>query len=354
MPKKRSDTMAKQYKFRKSFTFDGKRYFVWGDTETEVIKKMVLKQRDLEEGRVVVDSNMLLKDWANICINTYKTRQKERTHRNFQYMVNHYILSQIGTMPIKKIKSIHFKNLINNVSNLSKYVIDQTNIAMNFIFSRAVQNKLILENPAAYLVKPKGTKTKRRALTTEEEETFLKAVEADKRFILFELMYYCGCRPGEAINALGGDICNMEGTHLLHIRGTKTENADRFVPIPSIFYEKIKNTPETANIAVNNVGKKFDSSSYKRVWKSLKRKMNIIMGCKVYRNELVPPLPLSEDLAPYNFRHTYCTNLQKKKVNLVDAQYLMGHADVKMTANVYTHPDQSAAIGVSKLIDAKY
>lgn len=335
----------------KTFTFDGKCYYVRGKTEAEAYEKRALMRASFESGKKVVASNMTVEAWAIKCIEIYKTAAKENTRKSFWDTAQRYILSQIGNMPIKNVKPIHCQNVINGVSHLSQYIIDQTNIAMNFIFNRAVQNKLILENPAAYLVKPKGTKKKRRALTSEEEATFLKAVSSDSRFLLFELMYHCGCRPGEAIAALGSDICDIDDVHLLHIRGTKTENADRFVPIPDIFYVKIKHTPKTANIAVNNTGKKFNSSSYKRAWKSLKREMNIIMGCKIYRNQLIPPLPLAEDLVPYNFRHTYCTNLQKKEVDLRDAQYLMGHADVKMTANIYTHNDQSSAIGVAKKLN---
>ena len=67
--------------------------------------------------------------------------------------------------------------------------------------------------------------------------------------------------------------------------------------------------------------------------------MNIEMGCKVYRNELIPPLPLDDDFVPYFFRHTYCTDLQKKGIDIRMAQKLMGHSDISLTANIYTHFD---------------
>lgn len=44
----------------------------------------------------------------------------------------------------------------------------------------------------------------------------------------------------------------------------------------------------------------------------LRREMNIALGCRVYRNELLSPFPLAEDFVPYCLRHTYCTDLQKK------------------------------------------
>ena len=81
--------------------------------------------------------------------------------------------------------------------------------------------------------------------------------------------------------------------------------------------------------------------------------MNISMGCEVYRNALVPPYPLAEDFVPYCLRHTYCTDLQKKGVDIRVAQYLMGHADIQMTANIYTHIDDSTVLNVAEKLNKK-
>ena len=64
-------------------------------------------------------------------------------------------------------------------------------------------------------------------------------------------------------------------------------------------------------------------------------------GYKCYRNQLQPPLPLAEDFVPYCLRHTFCTNLAKAGVDIRTAQKLMGHSNIQMTANIYTHVDDS-------------
>ena len=43
------------------------------------------------------------------------------------------------------------------------------------------------------------------------------------------------------------------------------------------------------------------------------------------------------DLHPHMLRHTYATILYKAGIDLKTAQYLMGHSDIKMTANIYMH-----------------
>ena len=67
--------------------------------------------------------------------------------------------------------------------------------------------------------------------------------------------------------------------------------------------------------------------------------MNLSMGAKTYRNELIPPLPLADDFTPYLFRHTFCTDLKKKGVDVRIASELMGHASIRTTADIYDHAD---------------
>lgn len=336
---------------RKTFTFEGKRYTVRGKTEKEAIMKMANKMRDLEEGRIVVSGSMKLSDWAEKCVETYKAGQSEITHQKYILRMKHCILRYIGDRPLKSIRPIDVQSVLAEQTGNSQYQINQVYQMLRFLFKTAKQNKLIAEDPTEALQKISGKAKKRRSLTKEEEEVFL-SVCGKERFRAFELMYYCGLRPSEAKEAKGSDIqvINDDGKeyNVLHIRGTKTANAKRNVPIPDKLYDEIKNTPETAYIAPNEAGKKHDEKSLQRAFNSLRREMNIAMGCEVYRNQLMPPYPLAEDFVPYCLRHTYCTNLCRKKVDIRIAQYLMGHSDIRLTANIYTHADNSDVIEAAK------
>ena len=139
---------------------------------------------------------------------------------------------------------------------------------------------------------------------------------------------------------------------LLHIRGTKTCNSDRYVPIVPELLPKLLAKDPFALIATNLAGKKHDESSYRRMVSNLKRQLNISMGCKVYQNALVPPYPLAADFVPYFLRHTFCTDLQKKGVDIRAVQKLMGHADIQTTANIYTHQDDDTLLQAAKQMGA--
>lgn len=339
---------------RKTFTYEGKRYTVRGKTEKEAIMKMANKIRDLEEGNVTISGNTTVRVWGLRCIDVYKTKQKDITREKYKNKMENAIFKYIGERPLKQITPIELQEVLNKQRGSSVAHIRLTKQMIQFIFKKAKSNKLILNNPAEDLVEPDGYTNHRRQLTNIEREHFLKVTADNDRFLVFLLTYYCGCRPEEARNCKGKDIQVMSddnGTYyILHIEGTKSSNADRFVPIPDEFYQRIKNTPPFDYIALNANGKKHSPTSYKNAFNNLRREMNISMGCRVYRNQLIAPYPLADDFVPYNLRHTYCCDLQKAGVDIRTAQHLMGHSSITLTANIYTHADNTNLFTAARML----
>lgn len=53
-----------------------------------------------------------------------------------------------------------------------------------------------------------------------------------------------------------------------------------------------------------------------------------------YNRENLLQLP---PITPHICRHTYCSNMAREGMNPKTLQYLMGHSDIAVTLNVYTH-----------------
>ena len=67
--------------------------------------------------------------------------------------------------------------------------------------------------------------------------------------------------------------------------------------------------------------------------------------------KLHPDKPLPH-IMPHVFRHTFCTNMASAGMDIRNLQYIMGHSDVGVTLNVYTHVSYDrAAEQMSRLID---
>lgn len=324
---------------RKWFTLNGKRYSVRGKNEREAYLKMAAKKAELENNNTVISNKMTVEKFARECVATYKIRQKPHTQKVYLDRMNCCIFRYIGNMPLRDVTRLDLIKILNRQSGNSAFQIRTVRQQLQFIFGKAFENHLIAANPAVNLPAPSGGVKNRRQLSSTEENHFLAVCRTDHRYIVFLLMYYCGCRPVEARECVGSDIQFIEKCPVLHIRGSKSQNADRFVPIPAELYDMIKNCPPAEPIAKTLHGCKYTESAFRCAFNSLRRDMNLSMGCKLYRNQLVPPLPLADDFVPYCLRHTYCCNLKKANVDMRNAMYLMGHSDIRLTANIYTHTD---------------
>jgi integrase len=125
-------------------------------------------------------------------------------------------------------------------------------------------------------------------------------------------------------------------------KAPKTEAGNRVVPIPEHLipaFESQKGDPFSwvfTQVLAKNKGKHHTESSLHGYWNNFKRHLDIDMGAKVYRNQIIES-KVAKDLTPYVLRHTFCTDLQTAGVPLNIAKELMGHEDITVTANIYTH-----------------
>lgn len=326
-----------KYKVVRTFTFEGKRHYCYGQTEEEVAEKIRKKKKRLKEESGYRENrrkNMTVEQWAEIAVSTYKSNQAPETSTSYNVRIKKCILSQIGKKKMHSIRPIDLQNVLNRQSGKSKTQVNEVYGQLKFLFLTAQQNGIIEGNPASNLMKPYARKKERRRALTPTERAYIKRVAlSERKYYVFALMLLCGCRPSEAGECKGSDIQGK----MLHIRGTKTEAADRYVPIPDILYDVIKDTPPEEYISCTDKHQKINGGRRIKIWKSFTRAINIAMGCKTKHNALVPPLPLADDLVPYCLRHEYCTQLARMGIDIRVAQKLMGHASVTMTANIYTN-----------------
>jgi len=269
---------------------------------------------------------MTLNEWADICLDVYKPNQKKDSKYCYTYRnrMKNCVLIPLGDKELDKIKPIDCQKAINLLAGKSAYQINQAKQMMNFLFERAIDNEYISKNPARNIIKPVGSAKARRSLTNNEVEAFLKLIE-DPAYLPFAFMFYCGLRPSESRDIKYTDIIEINGCKALKIRGKKTKNAVRTVPIPSNLSRLISNSLKSQNRASDEYICDLSPDVFNSLWRRLK--------CS-------DPALSSSDLVPYCLRHTFCTNLMKKGVDVRVAQKLMGHSTIDLTSTIYSHLDE--------------
>ena len=87
----------------------------------------------------------------------------------------------------------------------------------------------------------------------------------------------------------------------------------------------------------------------RRMWSSFHHACDREAGAKLYRNKIIEHA-FDPAITPHYLRHTYCTNLRRQGIDLKTAQYLMGHASITTTANIYNHVDEEDIASLQRAI----
>ncbi|MCE4957681.1 tyrosine-type recombinase/integrase [Macrococcoides caseolyticum] len=137
-------------------------------------------------------------------------------------------------------------------------------------------------------------------------------------YIILFLLAITGARFSE-INRMTYDDLNYS-TGVIHIPGTKTENADRYVEVSNkdvlLIKEHLLMSPRRTD------GKLFNLShtAVNKAFKNIKKKFKI-----------------PEYITPYALRHTHASFLISKGIPIEYISKRLGHANIHMTLTIYTH-----------------
>lgn len=347
---------------RKTFTFDGKRYDITAPTSEELAVKVAMKKRDLTEGNIISSGNTKVSVWANEWLATYKENSvSESWYKTISNIVNNIILPSLGSTRLKDIKPVHLQKILNEKAGLSASYQKKIRNTIHDIFGTAAKNRLILSNPAEYLILPNSAEPKlRRSLTAKERDFLLHVAQTHRGGLFVKIMLYCGLRPGEVAalqwRNVDFDKKLIKVDSALKKNGTigepKSKAGYRSVPIPALLLSELASCKRKPFdfVCTQKNGNIHTGTTIKLMWKNIKREMDILMGAKLFRNKIIVSM-LADDLYLYNLRHTYCTDLQSAGVPINLAKELMGHSDISTTSKIYTHSSEIALINAAKMID---
>ena len=224
-------------------------------------------------------------------------------------------------------------------------------------FQMAVDDDMIVKNPFGFQLAGviQNTEKTRQAITKEQMKKFLKFVHDDniycKYYETFYILFHTGMRISEFCGLTLKDI-DMKNrvidiNHQLQrtswgeyiIEPTKTNAGTRKLPMTDdvfqMFQAIIEDRPtDLPEIMVQGyAGFLFrDKNGMPEVAMHWEHRFN--HAVKRYNDIFKVQMP---NITPHVCRHTYCSNMARARMNPKTLQYLMGHSDISVTMNVYTH-----------------
>lgn len=294
-----------------------------------------------------------------------KTGVRHNTEANYNFVINIIKKEAFGNKRIDKVKLSDAKGwLIKLQADGRGYsTIHTVRGVVRPVFQMAVDD-LIRKNPfefqlATVVVNDSVT---REAITRKQQRAFLEFIKADKHFNRYYegiyILFHIGLRISEFVGLTISDIDLENGKinidHQLQrkrnmeyiIEATKTDSGTRMVPMTEevqecfrfIITNRKKPKKEPVIYDKNRVSYKgflyLDKNDmpmvalhWEKYFQHICEKYN-----KIYKEEL-------PKITPHVCRHTFCSNMAKSGMNPKTLQKIMGHSDIGVTLNTYTHLD---------------
>lgn len=315
-----------------------KRKWLSARTIAELERKIAEVKLAIDQGRDLLNENVLFKDYATRWLEVYKKNAGLNTRQMYEHVISH--LEPLYAVRVRDIRPMHLQALINDHSAHAR-TCEQMEMTLKQIFNQAIADDIIVKNPAASLELPRHVKKEKRALTPEEEKAVKSAALTPRQRAFLMIAYGCGLRPGEIYALTWQDIdfknscvhvnksLVFEKSNRAHVSLPKTNKSIRSVEAPELVMRALREYRSTT-IAPKLFGGKQGGyggmTFYLGEWKKIKAKIEEELGHKT-------------DLTMYCFRHNYASMLYYANISPKEAQRLMGHTSYRMIMEIYAHLD---------------
>lgn len=365
------ESMRADGKYQFKYHIAGKPHFVysWKLEPTDKLpagKKPCLSLRELEK-QIGYDLESQLDPMKrNITVNelverylSTKTGAKHSTVANYNFVKNILKKEEFSETKIANIKTSDAKLFLIKMQNDGKgySTVKSLRGVLRPAFQMAVDDDILNKNPfefqlAGVVVNDSHTRT---AITREQMRQFLKFVHDDncycKYYEVVYILFHTGMRISEFCGLtlkdidLKNRIVNID--HQLQrtsdmqyvIESTKTNAGTRKLPITEevakCFQAIIEDRePQQREKMIDGYAEFlfYDKNNNPLVAMHWEHRFNHMVQRynDIYRIQI-------PNITPHVCRHTYCSNMAKSGMNPKTLQYLMGHSDIGVTLNTYTH-----------------
>lgn len=337
----------------KRFTVDGKRYSIYGSSNDELTIKELEIRKAIQEGAYTKNKNLTLDKYFSEWLKAKENHVKENTQRLYQNFYDKQISPALGKRKIKDIEKREVEAFQRKLKN-EGYSISTINLIMDvlkMILRGAVQDDVIIKSPADNVKALKkydkpARETYHRALTIEEQQTFMDAIRGSFYYELVAFMLCTGVRVGEAGGLNWSDIDYKAG--VIHIERTMTVDKDDHI----VLGDSTKSRAGRRDIPLTNDIKTI-LKAQRRKWQNIIPAGNDPVFVTSFGNrinnhlvnflirETLNNLEQSgnhiEHFTAHALRDTFATRFIENGGSLQTLKTLLGHESYKMTADLYAH-----------------
>jgi integrase len=337
-------------------TGERRRAWFYGKTRTEVRLKLKAASERAEAGGPVRDAKATVAAWLRQWRDTTLAAdsRKETTRELYRSICRtHLEPAPFGTIPLDRVRPSDIDRLIVTLreKKLADATVQRIFTVLRVALAAAVRDGLIARNPAVSVKQPSVARTEARHLSPAEVSKLLTAAESSRYHRLLTLIAVTGLRKGEALALRWSDVDLDAGQ--LHVRGTlsrvkgelkvtepKTAKSRRTLPLSPAVVRLLKGRRKEQRPERLHAGS---------VWTDTGHVFTTETGAPVGPENALRALKAAakkaklEGVGVHTLRHSAATAWLENGVNLKAVSELLGHADIRITADCYGHVSEETS-----------
>jgi integrase len=330
---------------------DGKRKYLYGKTRREAYEKLQKALQEQQQGILAVGPQQTMKHYLEHWLeNVHKPTIRLSSYTRYRKILNTHILPALGHIQVQKLSAQHLQELYASKlkEGLSPKTIKLIHVVLHKALENAVDVNIIARNVADIAAKslPREPRHEIQPLTIEQAQKLLEVARGHRLEALIILAVTTGMRRGELIGLCWSDIDFHEKS--LYVRRTvdrisgngyvksepKTASGRRKIFLPPFVIEALKQHRTRQEVARLKAGSEWKDPD--------------LVFCNthggfshpVHLYEMFQHLLEDAGLPRMRFhdlRHSAATILMAMGIHAKVVQELLGHSNITMTLNIYSH-----------------
>lgn len=370
MPKKKSPYRSK---IKIGVDANGKDIvkYIQGYTKAELAQARTAVIEKYITGEALADDRL----FGDYAVEWFRIRKEPfvsaSTRDSYRTALNKHLLPVLGDRNLRAITPLELQELINRYAGKSKSLITSLIATLRGVYGSALADRLVSRDPTERLIRPTARPTAVKPTLTDEQRAALAAAcvtEPGGHYLA--LMYYLGCRPGEARGLMWKDVDWAAG--LVHIvrdidykadggpGALKNKASDRHVPMPAplrALLQPLRGLPDTYIAhAESGADKPLSKSSADRLWIRLMSAAGMAVPApddgKFEKHDIRHRLRAL--ITPHALRHNYITMCWEHGLDPYETMKLVGHASITTTMNIYTHLSEAQMAKTAAKLDSMF
>ena len=329
---------------------DGSRKWIYGKTRRDVAGRLTKIQRDILEGRPVINERLTLAEYMNRWLyDLAKQRTRPMTWRGYEHLVRMHILPTLGRVRLAKLTPQHVHILIarkTREGRLAPRTIQYMHSVLRAALNQAVRWRMVHYNAASLVSAPRGARIEPKVLAPEDARRLLEAARGDRLEALYSVALALGLRQGEALGLKWSDIDSdagilrvrraaqripHQGTQLVE---TKTPRSRRTLVMPPVVISALR--AHRSRQVIERLAAGRDWVELDLVFPS--RLGTLADGPNITHrfHQLLTKAGLPQ-MRFHDLRHACASLLLIQGVHPRVVMETLGHSQISLTMNTYSH-----------------